>query len=328
MGTYIVGDIHGCYDEWIKLKNKIERQDKEAKFILIGDIVDRGPKVCKMIAWAMKNITPDGKYQMILGNHEDMKIQWRDDYKRQLNELLTEKRERYGDEFTRTVDYRDFNPDSYDFAENMCRAGYTDQQVEKIINFFRNLPLYKELKIDMGNKKQHFIVVHGGITHNCLNEDESFSKRSIKMTNDSVRNYTVRANRENILWDRTYNGRTWLKNTIVVHGHSPTLLPECEWYGAVPGKICYTWNDINVDCGEVYNHARSEDGNLAAIRLEDFQEFYAHGHKIREHCNEARNNHKKELMLKTKRERRQKKKQLTEEDKRLLNELDKIFGEV
>ena len=25
MGTYIVGDIHGHYDEWLKLKNKIEK---------------------------------------------------------------------------------------------------------------------------------------------------------------------------------------------------------------------------------------------------------------------------------------------------------------
>lgn len=324
MGTYVVGDIHGCFDEWIKLKNKIERQDKEAKFILVGDIVDRGPKVCEMITWAMKNITPDGKYQMILGNHEDMKIQWWDDYKRQLKKLLAEKKERYGDKFTRTVDYRDFNPDSYDFAENMSRAGYSDQQVDKIIDFFRNLPLYKELKIDMRNRRQNFIIVHGGISCNCINKDDTFRKSSIKYTNDAVRNYTVRANREFILWDRTYNGRMWLDKTIVVHGHSPTLLSECEWHGAVPGKIFFTWNDINVDCGEVYNHCGREDGNLAAIRLEDFQEFYVHGHKIRGHGNEGRNKNKKELMLKTKRERR-KKKPLTKEDEELFRLAEKLF---
>ena len=70
MGTYVVGDIHGCFGSWIKLKNKIEKQDSVARFILIGDIVDRGPEVCKMITWARKHITTDGKYQMILGNHE------------------------------------------------------------------------------------------------------------------------------------------------------------------------------------------------------------------------------------------------------------------
>lgn len=325
MGTYIVGDIHGCYDEWIKLKNKIERQDKEAKFILIGDIVDRGPKVCKMIAWAMKNITSDGKYQMILGNHEDMKIRWWDDYKHQLNELLTEKEERYGDKFTRTVDYMDFNPDGYDFAENMCRAGYGDQQVEKIIDFFRELPLYKELKIDMGNKNQHFIIVHGGINRGCLNNDESFSKRSIKETSDSVQRYAARANREHILWERNHNGRTYLDKTIIIHGHSPTLLDECEWHGAVPGKIFFTYNDINIDCGEVYRYQGHDKGNLAALRLEDFKEFYVHSTKKEEHFNEGKNKHRKEYNMKSKRERQKRRKERTAEDEELAKLAEKLF---
>ena len=76
MGTYVVGDIHGCYDQWIELKNRIESQDEAAVFILVGDIVDRGPKVMEMIRWAMENVTEDGKYQMICGNHEREKVEW------------------------------------------------------------------------------------------------------------------------------------------------------------------------------------------------------------------------------------------------------------
>lgn len=70
MGSYAVGDIHGCFDEWIEFKNKIEYLDKSARFILVGDIVDRGPKENDMIGWALKNITKTGKYRMIIGNHE------------------------------------------------------------------------------------------------------------------------------------------------------------------------------------------------------------------------------------------------------------------
>ncbi|WP_155885994.1 metallophosphoesterase [Lachnospira multipara] len=44
MGHYVVGDIHGCFDEWITLKNNIEKIDEEACFILLGDIIDRGNK--------------------------------------------------------------------------------------------------------------------------------------------------------------------------------------------------------------------------------------------------------------------------------------------
>ena len=70
MGIYAIGDIHGCFDEWIDFKERIEKMDESAQFILIGDIVDRGPKENDMIGWALKNITKTGKYRMLIGNHE------------------------------------------------------------------------------------------------------------------------------------------------------------------------------------------------------------------------------------------------------------------
>ena len=70
MGKYVIGDIHACFDEWIRFKDRIESVDKQASFILIGDIVDRGPKEEEMLRWAMANVTGNGKYQMIMGNHE------------------------------------------------------------------------------------------------------------------------------------------------------------------------------------------------------------------------------------------------------------------
>lgn len=81
MGTYIVGDIHGCFDLWISLKQQIEEHDSDTKFILVGDIVDRGPQVKEMIDWAMQNISIGGKYQMVRGNQEDLKIQWAGQYR-------------------------------------------------------------------------------------------------------------------------------------------------------------------------------------------------------------------------------------------------------
>ena len=43
MATYVVGDIHGCFREWISLKSKIEALDQRAEFIL----VDRLPLITK-----------------------------------------------------------------------------------------------------------------------------------------------------------------------------------------------------------------------------------------------------------------------------------------
>ena len=61
MATYGVGDIHGCYSKWIKLKEKIEAQDKDARFILVGDILDRGSETVQMLLWCLENITPNSE---------------------------------------------------------------------------------------------------------------------------------------------------------------------------------------------------------------------------------------------------------------------------
>ena len=77
---YGIGDVHGCYDELILLLQKIERQDPDAKFIFVGDFIDRGPKVREVLQWAMKNITLDGKYQSVRGNHEQLMLEGNTDY--------------------------------------------------------------------------------------------------------------------------------------------------------------------------------------------------------------------------------------------------------
>ncbi|MCH2195264.1 metallophosphoesterase [Kordia sp.] len=41
--TYIIGDIHGCYDEFIELIAQIGVTDDDL-VISLGDIVDRGNK--------------------------------------------------------------------------------------------------------------------------------------------------------------------------------------------------------------------------------------------------------------------------------------------
>lgn len=43
----------------------------------------------------------------------------------------------------------------------------------------------------------------------------------------------------------------------------------------ISGKIWYNCCDINIDCGLVYGRSEKyKEANLAAIRLEDLEEFY------------------------------------------------------
>ena len=62
---YVIGDIHGCYQDMIALLNKIESQDQDAQIIFVGDFIDRGPDVDKVLDWSLENITLDGKYEEI-----------------------------------------------------------------------------------------------------------------------------------------------------------------------------------------------------------------------------------------------------------------------
>ena len=80
----------------------------------------------------------------------------------------------------------------------------------------------------------------------------------------------------------------------IVHGHTPMIVPDCKFCGAVPGKIFFTPKDINVDCGEVFRGHRHKEGNLGSIRLEDLEEFYVRNIKGKKHYNEDLNQQRKE----------------------------------
>ncbi len=66
---YIVSDIHGCYDRWKKLLEKINFSSKDKLYVL-GDVIDRGPGSFDILFDIMgrKNV------EMFIGNHEHMML--------------------------------------------------------------------------------------------------------------------------------------------------------------------------------------------------------------------------------------------------------------
>jgi bis(5'-nucleosyl)-tetraphosphatase (symmetrical) len=75
MSTYVIGDIHGCFTQFNELRKRIEHDDSDANFILVGDLTHRGHEEEAMLEWAFNNITSNGKYRMVLGNHDDAFIE-------------------------------------------------------------------------------------------------------------------------------------------------------------------------------------------------------------------------------------------------------------
>ena len=66
MSTYIIGDIHGCYQSLQNLLTLINIGPQD-RIWCVGDLINRGPKSLDVLRWAMHN---EDRVQIILGNHE------------------------------------------------------------------------------------------------------------------------------------------------------------------------------------------------------------------------------------------------------------------
>jgi bis(5'-nucleosyl)-tetraphosphatase (symmetrical) len=67
MATYIVGDVHGCFDELQQLLKLVDFNTQQDELWLTGDLVTRGPKSLETIRF-MKELGDAGK--IVLGNHD------------------------------------------------------------------------------------------------------------------------------------------------------------------------------------------------------------------------------------------------------------------
>lgn len=154
--------------------------------------------------------------------------------------------------------------------------------------------------------------MHGGLGYQCLTQAETVRKNCLTEYNKSgeLINVKARKNREEMLWSRNTWGYELLSKSIIVHGHTPTFNRDEISAGAVPGMIHFINNSINVDCGLVFKNMIRNYGNLAAIRLEDLEEFYLYQVNYKE-------NKQKKLKMLQRRKAEKPNKVETEEWKRL-----------
>src|ERR1700740_2195581 len=72
--TFAIGDVHGCYDELRALLRACERVAgaNAARFVLIGDYVDRGPDSRKVLDFLIAQQRDSDRFICLRGNHEAM----------------------------------------------------------------------------------------------------------------------------------------------------------------------------------------------------------------------------------------------------------------
>lgn len=63
--TFIIGDLHGCYDELQDLLSAASASLSRHRIIFVGDIINKGPKSFKILQWVR-----DNGVETVIGNHE------------------------------------------------------------------------------------------------------------------------------------------------------------------------------------------------------------------------------------------------------------------
>lgn len=236
---YVIGDVHGCLDDLLQLLSVIDGRDKRARYIFVGDFIDRGPRVWDTLLWAREHITPAGKYRSVRGNHEEMAAEWFFHYRRWYE-----------------YSNRDYRPPRtrYDFSDVLDARGVTDPaDIEPFIDFMRSLPLRITVRVKTpAGKSVLYDIVHANLRCSWLNTDE-----------------------ETLLWDRcaSYTGNQ-ANRRILVHGHTPTITRHELRDGIVPGRITYRHSSVNVDGGGVFFPYGGYPCSLCALCLETLDEFY------------------------------------------------------
>ncbi|OOF68758.1 bis(5'-nucleosyl)-tetraphosphatase (symmetrical) ApaH [Rodentibacter caecimuris] len=67
MATYLIGDLHGCYDELRKLLDEVKFEPEQDQLYLTGDLIARGDKSLECLRF-VKSLGESA--QSVLGNHD------------------------------------------------------------------------------------------------------------------------------------------------------------------------------------------------------------------------------------------------------------------
>lgn len=244
---YVIGDVHGCFNELKLLLNRIESGDSDAIIYFVGDWIDRGEQVADVMQWVVDNITTSGKYRSVRGNHDQEALDWYN------NDFLPWTREKH--------DPYDMLPETYyDFASVVDNCFNRNPEALR--------PFFDKVKSDMPFNRTVEITTVGGV-------NVTYRICHAWHTPDSE-NMPINTN----LYERNYWGY-YADNEIIIHGHTPTISHEYILRGyrgeERPGMIGYRHNDINLDGGCCFHRGYPEyPCMLCGICLETLEEFYSH----------------------------------------------------
>lgn len=159
--NYAISDIHGCFDEFMEMLEKIKFSEKDTLYVL-GDVFDRGPEPIKTLKYIMKH----KNIKMLLGNHEAMMMDALEIGLKSDKELWLQ-----NGGFSTLADLHDLK----------------EEEIKEILTFLHSLPLYFIVN--------NMLLVHAGINSFKVDPKKTLEENLKKQTAEDLlwvrRNFIV-----------------------------------------------------------------------------------------------------------------------------------------
>lgn len=217
MATYVISDVHGNYEGYMKILELINFSDKDILYVN-GDVIDRGMGGVKILQHMMMqaNIYP------ILGNHEYAAATCL----RFLMKEITE--ESIGDIDEETIknlmEWQNIGGQrTMDAFHKLSR-----EEKQDIIDYLDEFSLYEEVTV----KGKQFVIVHAGLTN--FSPDRPL---------DDYEMYEL-------IFKAPHYDTVYFSDKYLVTGHLPTKAIEGN---PRPNKIFIQNNHVSIDCASGYD---------------------------------------------------------------------------
>lgn len=262
MSIYVMSDIHGCYDEFMQMLEKIHFS-KDDTLICAGDYIDRGPKSFEMLNW-ITNAPPN--VVLLRGNHDEEYVHNIDIMKNVCDKVGLDK------------DNIDDSKILYQAVQELAKQenniffdyyGTIGQLInENLVTFaplcdwadkIRTMSYFNRTIIN----DRTCIVVHAGYM-------ESLDGADTEENFGSLEDFYLYARDDAYMCGG-------IKHGMIISGHTPTTADEEFPYN--DGNVYRMYDEeldcvfYDIDCGCAMNKIR-ENAKLACIRLEDEEVFY------------------------------------------------------
>ena len=220
MATYVTADIHGEFEKFKRLIERIDLKDEDTLYIL-GDIFDRGPHPLL----TMTRVLEMPNVHCLIGNHELMALEC-------MEFLLQE----ITDDSLLTLDDKIFG-NLMTWYHNGAGTTIKEMQMfspegrRTILDSIKEFSVYEELSV--GDKD--FLLVHAGLGN--YRPDKDMDEYSLK----------------ELVWDRADYDVQYFPDKYVITGHTPTQLIK---ENPKLGFIFRNNNHIAIDCGACFPGGR------------------------------------------------------------------------